>query len=57
MKVEKEWKNMLRKVLVAIKKGNKADAQTVLANNMTTLKNDMRLVAKVVPGTGQSSAL
>ena len=47
IKVEKEWKNMLRKVLVAIKKGNKADAQTVLANNMTTLKNDMRLVAKV----------
>merc|ERR1712146_574299 len=50
IKVEKEWKNMMQKVLKAIKKGNKADAQTILANNMTTLKNDMRLVAKVACG-------
>jgi hypothetical protein len=48
--IEQRWNTLVDKVQVALKKGRKADVQTLLANAMTSLKADMRRVSKVACG-------
>jgi hypothetical protein len=46
--ITNDWNNMISKVEIALKKNQKSDAQSAIANTMGSLKANMRQLAKIL---------